>query len=276
MNQARMRFPGGRLKALTLSYDDGVEQDIRLIEIMRARGVKGTFNLNSELFAPEGTLHAPGTIHRRMTRSQCLKTYAGDDIEVALHGAKHLSLNAVAPSNIMVDVLDDRRNLESMFGSIIRGMAYANGAYSDEAVDVLRLAGVVYSRTTQVRRDFDIPSDWLRLSATCHHNDDALNELTRKFTSETPKKAPWLFYLWGHSYEFDADDNWHVIEKFISDAGAREDIWYATNIEIFDYITAYQRLIYSADQKRVFNPTSTDVWTLIGSETVCVRAGREG
>lgn len=41
-----MRFPGGKKKALTLSYDDGVEQDIRLIDIMKKNGLKGTFNLN--------------------------------------------------------------------------------------------------------------------------------------------------------------------------------------------------------------------------------------
>ena len=40
-----MRFPGGKKKALTLSYDDGVEQDIRLIDIMKKNGLKGTFNL---------------------------------------------------------------------------------------------------------------------------------------------------------------------------------------------------------------------------------------
>lgn len=49
-----MRFPQGRAKALTLSYDDGVEQDIRLIEIMGKHGLKGTFNLNSGLYAEEG------------------------------------------------------------------------------------------------------------------------------------------------------------------------------------------------------------------------------
>ena len=50
-----MLYPQGKLKALTLSYDDGVEQDIRLMEIMNRHGLKGTFNLNSGLFAPEGT-----------------------------------------------------------------------------------------------------------------------------------------------------------------------------------------------------------------------------
>ena len=40
-------FPGGKKKALTLSYDDGVTQDERLIDIMNQYKVKGTFNINA-------------------------------------------------------------------------------------------------------------------------------------------------------------------------------------------------------------------------------------
>lgn len=36
------RFPGGKGKCLTLSYDDGVEQDIRLIGLMKQYGIAGT------------------------------------------------------------------------------------------------------------------------------------------------------------------------------------------------------------------------------------------
>ena len=36
-----MRFPEGKPKALTLSYDDGVEQDEHLIEIVEKKGLKG-------------------------------------------------------------------------------------------------------------------------------------------------------------------------------------------------------------------------------------------
>ena len=43
-----MRFPGGKAKALTLSYDDGVRQDKKLIEIFNKNGIKGTFNVNSK------------------------------------------------------------------------------------------------------------------------------------------------------------------------------------------------------------------------------------
>ena len=51
---AIMRFPGGLRKAVTLSYDDGVEQDRELIGILDQAGLKCTFNLNSGCFPPEG------------------------------------------------------------------------------------------------------------------------------------------------------------------------------------------------------------------------------
>ena len=40
-----MRFPGFKLRALTFSYDDGVKQDRRLIEIMKKNGKK-TYSKN--------------------------------------------------------------------------------------------------------------------------------------------------------------------------------------------------------------------------------------
>ena len=64
-----MRFPEGKSKALTLSYDDGVEQDRTLLDILNAAGLKCTFNLNSGCFPPEGHVWPEGQIHRRMTRS---------------------------------------------------------------------------------------------------------------------------------------------------------------------------------------------------------------
>lgn len=38
------------------------------------------------------------------------------------------------------------------------------------------------------------------------------------------------------------------------------EIWYATNMEIHDYVEAYKSLIYSADGYTVYNPTLIDLW----------------
>ena len=111
-----------------------------------------------------------------------------------------------------------------------------------------------YCRTVISSNRFDIPRDWLRLQATCHHNDPKLNELANRFISATRVGEPLLFYLWGHSYEFEADNNWELIEDLLAKIGGRDDTYYATNIEIYDYVHAFRELIFSADGKRVYNP----------------------
>ena len=245
MGSIFMRFPGGKSKALTLSYDDGVEQDIRLIDIMKRNGLKGTFNINSGSYAPEGKTYPEGTIHRRMSKSMCQELYLNSGMEVAVHGLTHPYLEQLPENLCTYEVLQDRKNLEADFGYIIRGMAYPFGTTSDSVVASLKQCGIAYSRTTVSTEKFTIPTDWLRLPATCHHRNPRLMELARNFVDNAFLRGPGLFYLWGHSYEFDQnlpDNNWGIIEEFAEFLGNREDIWYATNIEIYDYIQAYNIL----------------------------------
>ena len=108
-----MRFPKGKAKALTLSYDDGVEQDIRLMDIMDKNGLKGTFNLNSGLFAPEGTTYPEGAFHRRLTARQATETYAASGHEVAVHGLTHPFLERLPENLAMWELLKDRENLDA-------------------------------------------------------------------------------------------------------------------------------------------------------------------
>ena len=149
MSSVFMRFPGGKVKALTLSYDDGVEQDVRLIEIMKQSSLKGTFNINSGYYAPEGAKYPEGQIHRRMTRKQCIQLYHENGMEVAVHGLTHPFLEQLPVSQCTYEVLQDRRNLEEDFGVIIRGMAYPFGTYNDSVVNTLKQCGIVYARTVE-------------------------------------------------------------------------------------------------------------------------------
>ena len=268
-----MRFPGGKAKALTLSYDDGVEQDVRLLEIMKQHGLKGTFNLNSGLYAADGTVYPEGHIHRRMTKKQCVDLYKDSGMEVAVHGLTHPFLEQLPSNQCVQEILLDRVNLEQEYDQIVRGMAYPYGTYSDTVVEILRQCGIAYARTVISTGAFDIPTDWLRLPATCHHNDERLMTLAHKFAEEAPNRTPWLFYLWGHSYEFEANDNWKVMEEFAEYIGGREDVWYATNIEVYDYVKAYEQLIFSLDGKKVFNPTSREIWFERDGKSICVQPG---
>ncbi len=268
-----MRFTEGKAKALTLSYDDGVEQDIQLIEIMNKNGLKGTFNINSGLYANEGTIFPKGHIHRRLTKKQAIQTYMNSGHEVALHALTHPFLEQLPVNMVINEVMKDRENLESQFDTIVTGMAYPYGTFSDTVVTALQACGIVYSRTTISTNDFRIPKDWLRLTATCHHNSPELKILAKKFLEDKVSRAPYLFYLWGHSYEFEANSNWNVIEEFAAYTGGRDDIWYATNIEIYNYVDAYNRLIFSADGKHIMNLSSIAIWFEYSGRIIKVDAG---
>ncbi len=272
-----MRFPGGLGKALTLSYDDAVEQDVRLIDIMKKYGLKGTFNINASQYIPEGFSYPPEKKWaQRMTREKATALYSGEGIEVALHGYTHPHLQTQPAPQVAYEIIKDREALEEQFDRIVRGMAYPYGTYNEETVRVLRDCGVAYCRTIKATRSFDLPADWLLLHPTCHHIDAALPELTQKFTEKQPAvdRTPWMFYLWGHTFEFERDNNWNIIEEFAQQISGKDDIWYATNMEIYQYVENFKRLVFSLDERYVYNPTAQTMWFILNRKLYSVDPGQ--
>ena len=266
----KMRFPGGRDRALTFSYDDGVIQDMRLVDLLNKHGMKGTFNVNSGQYKSEND----ESRNRRMTERQVTELFGGGPHEVACHAYTHPSLAEMPASFATYEMIRDREKLEAQFGTIVRGMAYPNGSVSDEVVALLKSCGIVYARTVVSTEKFDLPGDWLRLPATCHHNNPRLMELAKKFVEMPVKHGPKMFYLWGHTYEFDDRDNWSVIEEFIEFMAGREDqIWYATNIEIYEYIHDYEQMIRSVDGMTLYNPTARTLYFVCNKKTYALSAG---
>ena len=269
----RLRFKDGIKKALTLSYDDGVVQDIRLMEIMNKYGLKGTFNINSGMYLPEDAERKK--FYGRLKLSEAKKLYTNSGHEVAVHAFNHPFLENLDELEIIYQIIEDRKSIEENYGVIARGMAYPYGTYSSKVISILEKCKVAYARTVKATNSFNLPENWLELHPTCHHKSDNLMDLAKEFVE---KDRRWgnaeMFYLWGHSYEFDNDNNWDIIEKFASLTGGHNDIWYATNIEIYDYVKAYESLQTSYDQKIIKNPTATDVWAEINNKTICIKAGK--
>ncbi len=260
MARTYIRFPEGKKKVLTLSYDDGVVQDIRLINILNKHGIKATFNLNSACWLSEEAERE--RYYGRMKISEAKELYINSGHEIAVHALTHPHLDKLSDTEVVYEIMEDRKNLERDFGGIVKGMAYPFGTFNDKVVDILEKCGICYSRTTVSTENFAFPpKKWLELPATCHHNNPRLMELAENFVNEEPRWGQvWMFYLWGHSYEFDNNNNWEVIEKFAEFIGGREDIWYATNMEVYEYNKAYESLVKSADGNVVYNPTNTTVW----------------
>lgn len=268
-----MRFKDGKAKALTFSYDDGVQSDARFIKILDKYGMKATFNINAGMFAPEGTVYPEGEVSCRMTKREAYDLYNNSGHEVGIHGYYHYFMEQLPPSQMVDEILSDRKVLEEMFEKRIDGGAYPFGTYSDELVDALRICGVKYCRTTISTEKFALPTDWLRLNTTCHHSNPRLMSLAEQFLASPINKQPRLFYLWGHTYEFNRDNNWGLIEEFAEKMADNENIWYATNMEIYEYIQAYNRLEYYADGNTIYNPTLIDVWMYQAGKVYKIASG---
>ena len=255
-------FPGGKAKALTMSYDDGKLEDIRLLEIFNKYGIKGTFNINyGEMLRDQSKMP-----HPRIPKEQIKDLYTGH--EIATHTMTHPTIARCPLVGVANEILDDRKGLEDLTGSIIRGHAYPNGSYSEEIKDLFRQLGIAYARVVETTGGFELPTDPLEWKATCHHNDPALMEYAKFFVEFKKPQYLKLMYVWGHSYEFADRNNWEVIEEFCQYIGGHNDIWYATNIEIIDYMNAAKNLQFSADCTKVYNPNTISIWLQLNSADI--------
>jgi peptidoglycan/xylan/chitin deacetylase (PgdA/CDA1 family) len=221
-------FANGKMKALTLSYDDGVEQDRRLVEILNRYGIKTTFNINSGIQTGASTWENK-TVHiKRLNVAGLPELYRGH--EIAVHSLTHAHLEMLDDDTILNELEQDKINLERIFGQKMRGMAYPWGTFNDRVIAIARSLGLGYAREVNGSHSFAIPTELMSFKPTCHHKDPQLLELAETFIKAKPAE-PQLFYLWGHSYEFDVDDNWNVIEEFCKLIAQRDDIAYCTNAE---------------------------------------------
>ncbi len=276
-----LRFPNGKSKCVTLSYDDARKSDIRFSDMLKRYGLKCTFNINGFDFINDG---------EHLTSDEIREYIIGRGHEIAAHGQLHRATGELRPIEIMREVINNRIELESEFDMIIRGFAYpdsgingfANPDYGYGTVkNVLGELDVAYART--ICRDnngFELPVDWHCWIPTAHHNNGKIFEWIDEFLNidnsvnvYIAARSPRLFYLWGHSFEFDSADNWDRGEEICKRLSGNDDVWYATNIEIYDYVQAYNSLQYSADGTKIFNPTLKTVWLDIDKKLYEIKSG---
>lgn len=256
-------FPEGRHKVLTMSYDDGQIFDKRLIEIFNKNGIKGTFHLNAGLMNNNDV--------RRIQLDEVKDIYNGH--EVSSHTYTHPTIERCPLDQVVQQIIEDRKLLEDAVGYPVRGMSYPNGSYSEDIKKFLPACGIEYSRVVGDTDSFAFPSDYLEWKSTCHHGHK-LMENARAFADLDKTQYLYMMYVWGHSYEFDRDNSWGLIEEFCEFIGNRNDIWYATNIEIVDYLNAAKNLKFTAKGDIVYNPSAISVWISVDGDIYEIAPGK--
>ena len=225
------------MKAVTFSYDDGTVQDKRLVEIFNTYGLKATFNINSDLLGSKRTInvdHVP-VCHDKLDPKDL--RYVFDGHEIAGHTLTHPRLTDIPDDNEVIrQVEEDRLRLSELAGYDVVGFAYpCGGVNCDSRVSQLirENTGIKYCRTIISSHSFDIQTNLYEFNPTVHHHRewDKMYELADKFISSDPQ-TPQIFYIWGHSFEFDIRDDWERFREFCRMISGKNDIFYGTNKEI--------------------------------------------
>lgn len=254
-------YPKGKKKIVTFSYDDGHSNDIRLIELFDKYGAKGTFHLNGHNYIGKSKeeLSSIGEIYKNH--------------EISCHTLNHAWPAQMPSQTLIAETLRDRAILEEIASYPVTGMSYPFGSYSDAAAQTMRNCGIVYSRTVDSTRRFFLPENFLTWHPTCHHKE-ALTLCEAFLRRPDAMCGNPLFYIWGHSSEFKAEEQWQEMEAVLRTLAECDKIWYATNIEIYDYLNAQKMLRISVNEKMIYNPSSIDVWINVDDEAVEVPAGK--
>ena len=222
------------MKYVTFSFDDGVTQDFRLVEILNKYGLKGTFNLNSGLFGCKGELERNGRIvsHNKIAAEEVKTLYAGH--EIAVHTVNHPTLVGLPEEKVIFEVEEDRKALEKLCGYPIVGMAYPNGPNDARVAKIIEdNSPIQYARTVNSTYSFNPQKEnLLRYNPTVYYIENCFEEIVDKFLKSQDDEEQ-LLYIWGHSYEMDAGYiSWEKFEQICEKLAGKENIFYGTNKEV--------------------------------------------
>ena len=142
-----------------------------------------------------------------------------------------------------------------------------------EIAALLPALGIRYARVVGDTHDFAMPHDFMTWKATCHHTHNLLED-GKRFVELYKTQYLYMMYVWGHSFEFRTEEDWALMEQFCQLAGGREDTWYATNIEIVDYMADAARLQYTAAGDKVCNPNAQSIWVEVDGRHYEIPAGK--
>ncbi len=216
-------------RAVTFSYDDGNEQDIRLITILERYRLKATFHVNTGLNYDNATWQYGDLTVHRLNLDTAVDVYRNH--EVAVHGQMHLNWTELSQAELKAEIEENIHDITRIFGYTPIGLSYPYGAYNDEVINIVTQYGMQYGRGTTSSHSFKIPDNLLAFSPTCHHDDPQIDNLIDKFLTSTQKTSQ-VLYIWGHSYELEGKRNWDKFERICEKLAGRKDIFYGTNCEV--------------------------------------------
>ena len=263
-------YPGGKTKAFNISYDDGVIQDIRFVELLNRYGIMGTFNLNYGLMHSGFTWqHECGMTVRRIPEDQVSAVYEGH--EIASHSYSHPYFDQMWEIDILKELGSDKFFLEKLFGREVAGYATPFYFYSDRMADCVRHCGFEYARISEESNDYSIPVDFYRWKGSKFHWDEDLEDFVRGFLETEQELA--LCQLVGHSYDLDVLGLWDTLENICRRVSENRDVWAATHLEIVRYLRNMEQV--RIKEREIINESSGTLWFRVNGSVISLLPGEK-
>ena len=263
-------YPGGKAKAFNITYDDGVLQDVRFVELMNKYGLKGTFNLNSGLMETEFEwTHPNGMIVKRLPASVVAELYQNH--EVASHTLTHPYLSSLTEAEIMEEMAKDKENLERLTGKPVLGFAGPFHHWGPEIVECAKRCGFEYARNAEDRYCYAPPEKYYHWSAGTYHIMPGFRDFVEGFFHTQEELA--LCQIVGHTYDLDAEDMWDYMESILRRVAEDESILSMTNLELVCYLKAMRSAVIT--ETGVENPSELPLWFEWNGNPICVKPGKK-
>ena len=258
----RKLYPYGKKKAFNVTYDDGVEQDIRFVKLLNQYGLKGTFNLNSTLMENGfAWTHECGLVVKRLRTEDAVFLYAGH--EIASHTLTHPYMNSLTKDEILHELSQDKANLEKLFCTEIQGFAVPFHYYNQLIAQCVQASGFDYARISEESYSFAPQDDYYHWKATIFHCCDNLEDWTHRFLATDEELA--LFQIVGHSYDLEVENKWERMEEIFSLISRQDDVLPMTTMEIIDYLKAMRAA--QITDAHIKNNSSISLWFDIDNVT---------
>lgn len=241
-------------KYFVWSFDDGLEQDKRIIQTLRQYKMGATFNLNSGMYGTNNMIGRIGNFgfwekpydhfkagkkhflkyapHIRIPKAEVTEVYRG--FEIASHAYKHELLTRLSGKEMELSISLDIRNLSNLFGREILGFAYPYGANSSKTENILKKYKIQYARVSGIQKSFDFPVDPMHLQINCWHISRKTFHTLDRFIQAQPLDRDLLFLMFAHGYEFDfntPESSWNKFEKICETVAKHDEIICCSTID---------------------------------------------
>lgn len=262
-------YPGGKAKAFSITYDDGIAQDVRFVALLNKYGLKGTFNLNSQLMEQKFSwIHPNGMTVTRLGVEQVRGLYDGH--EIASHTLTHPDLRDKTDEQLFWEIGEDKRRLEALFGREVAGFGVPFHYYDQRIADCVRRCGFEYGRNSELTHGYNPWEEPYFWRCGIFHLEPDFDEYMEGFFRTREELA--LCQIVGHSYDLDAENMWDKMERYLAAIAADPDVTCMTHLELVRYLKAMKQAVVSPNC--IENRSGMTLWFEAEGQTVRLEPGQ--